>query len=63
MRARSTVRTLHCMYICTVEHLNYGHRGTALKCPQRGGVLYTEGVPGNVTTLSSCHEACTCMYM
>ena len=37
----------------TVEPLNYGHRGTTLNCPQKGGVLYTKSAPVNVTTISS----------
>ena len=34
--------------------LNYGYRGTTLKCPQSEGVLYTESAPGNVSTNSKC---------
>ena len=43
-----------CSSTCTtVEPLNYGHRGTTLKCLQYRGVRYTESTPGNVMTLSS----------
>ena len=37
-----------------VEPLNYRHHRTTLNCPQWGGILYTESVPVNVMTLSSC---------
>ena len=36
-----------------MEPLNYGHRGTTLKCPQEGGIRYT--VSAQPFPVAICH--------